>query len=79
MGYPVLIAEDMPDIGTGTVLAANSVVRGRVPDYAIVGGAPARVLKDRRAVYEADAARRAALADIAAKTERAARQSRTSA
>ena len=67
------------DIGTGTVLAANSVVRGHVPDYAIVGGAPARVLKDRRAAYEADAARRAALADIAAKTERAARQSRASA
>ncbi len=66
------------DIGTGTVLAANSVVRGHVPDYAIVGGVPARVLKDRRAAYEADAARRAALADIAAKTERAARQSRAS-
>jgi acetyltransferase-like isoleucine patch superfamily enzyme len=67
------------DIGTGTVLAAHSVVRGLVPDYAVVGGAPARVLKDRRAVYEADAARRAALADIAAKTDRAARQSRASA
>ena len=67
------------DIGTGTVLAAHSVVRGRVPDYAVVGGAPARVLKDRRVAYEADAQQRAALADIAAKTERAARQSRTSA
>lgn len=67
------------DIGTGTVLAAHSVVRGAVPDYAVVGGVPATVLKDRRAVYAADAQRRAALADIAAKTERAARQSRTSA
>jgi acetyltransferase-like isoleucine patch superfamily enzyme len=67
------------DVGTGTVLAAHSVVRGVVPDYAVVGGVPARVLKDRRAVYAADAQRRAALADIAAKTERAARQSRTSA
>lgn len=67
------------DVGTGAVLAAHSVVRGTVPDYAIVGGVPARVLKDRRLVYEADAERRAALADIARKTERAARQSRTSA
>lgn len=66
------------DVGEGTVLAAHSVVRGPVPDYAIVGGVPARVLKDRRAVHEADAARRAALADIAAKTERASRQSRSS-
>lgn len=59
------------DVGTGTVLAAHSVVRGPVPDYAIVAGVPARVVKDRREVYEADAARRAALADIARKTERA--------
>jgi heme exporter protein D len=50
-----------------------------VPDYTIVGGVPARVLKDRREVYEADAARRAALEDIARKTARAARQSATSA
>jgi acetyltransferase-like isoleucine patch superfamily enzyme len=67
------------DIGTGTVLAAHSVVRGHVPDFAVVGGVPARVLKDRAAVYDADAARRAALADIAAKTERASRQARASA
>lgn len=62
------------DIGVGTVLAAHSVVRGQVPDYAIVGGVPARVLKDRRAVYAQDAQRRAALADIARKTAVAARQ-----
>jgi acetyltransferase-like isoleucine patch superfamily enzyme len=67
------------DIGVGTVLAAHSVVRGTVPDHAIVGGVPAKVLKDRRAVYEADAQRRAALADIARKTAHAARQPRTSA
>lgn len=66
------------DIGTGTVLAAHCVVRGLVPDYAIVGGVPARVLKDRREVFEADAERRAALADIARKTAEAARQSRAS-
>jgi acetyltransferase-like isoleucine patch superfamily enzyme len=67
------------DVGAGAVLAANSVVRGAVPDCAIVGGVPARVLKDRRAVHEADAQRRAALADIARKTARAASQPSTSA
>ena len=66
------------DIGTGTVLAAHCVVRGTVPDYAIVGGIPARVLKDRRAAYEADAQRRAALADIARKTDVAARHATAS-
>lgn len=64
------------DVGTGTVLAANAVVRGPVPDHAIAGGVPARVLKDRRAVYEADAQRREALADIARKTAQAARAHR---
>jgi acetyltransferase-like isoleucine patch superfamily enzyme len=62
------------DIGVGAVLAAHSVVRGPVPPYAVVGGVPARVLKDRRTAYAADAARRAALADIARKTATAARQ-----
>lgn len=87
---PVRIAEDCwvgvkatvlrgSDVREGAVLAAHSVVRGPVAEHTIVGGVPARALKDRRAVYEADAARRAALADIAAKTERASRQARTSA
>lgn len=34
-------------IGNGVVVAANSVVTGDIPDYAIVGGAPAKVLKYR--------------------------------
>uniref|UniRef100_F4C957 Acetyltransferase n=1 Tax=Sphingobacterium sp. (strain 21) TaxID=743722 RepID=F4C957_SPHS2 len=34
-------------ISTGAVVAANSVVSGFVPPYAIVGGSPARVLKYR--------------------------------
>lgn len=59
-------------VGQGSVLAAHCVVRGEVPEYSIVGGVPARVLKDRREVYEAQAVRRAALADIARKTQRAA-------
>ncbi|MFZ9986462.1 MAG: acyltransferase, partial [Candidatus Nanopelagicales bacterium] len=55
-------------IGRGCVIAAHAVVRGRIPDYAIAGGAPAKVLKDRREVYDAQVARREALADIARKT-----------
>lgn len=58
-------------VGRGCVLAANAVVRGEVPEYSIVGGVPGRVLKDRREVYEAGQARRAALEDIARKTARA--------
>jgi acetyltransferase-like isoleucine patch superfamily enzyme len=55
-------------IGRGCVVAAHAVVRGDIPDYAIVGGIPARVLKDRREVYAAQVQRREALADIARKT-----------
>jgi acetyltransferase-like isoleucine patch superfamily enzyme len=61
-------------VGRGSVVAAHSVVRGVVPELSVVGGVPARVLKDRRAAYDADAARREALADIARKTARAAGQ-----
>jgi acetyltransferase-like isoleucine patch superfamily enzyme len=63
------------DVGHGSVLAANAVVRGQVPPYSIVGGVPGRVLKDRREVYAAGEERRAALADIARKTERGVRES----
>jgi acetyltransferase-like isoleucine patch superfamily enzyme len=35
-------------IGDGAVVAANSVVTGDVPPYAVVGGIPARIVKDRR-------------------------------
>ena len=59
-------------IGRGSVVAAHAVVRGVVPEMSVVGGIPARLLKDRKAAYEADAARREALADIARKTARAA-------
>ena len=61
-------------VGAGSVLAANAVVRGSVPPGSVMGGVPARVLKDRRAAYEADAVRRAALADIARKTRVAAEE-----
>jgi acetyltransferase-like isoleucine patch superfamily enzyme len=59
-------------VGEGCVLAAHTVVRGDVPPFSIVGGVPGRVLKDRREVYAATEAKRVALADIAAKTARAA-------
>ncbi len=59
-------------VGEGCVLAAHTVVRGDVPPYSIVGGVPGKVLKDRREVYAATEAKRVALADIAAKTARAA-------
>jgi acetyltransferase-like isoleucine patch superfamily enzyme len=61
-------------IGHGCVLAAHAVVRGDVPAMSVVGGIPARVLKDRREAYAAKAATRAALEDIARKTARAARE-----
>lgn len=37
----------MADIGKGAVVAAGAVVTKPVPDFAIVGGVPARVLKSR--------------------------------
>ena len=61
-------------IGRGCVLAAHAVVRGDVPPMSVMGGIPATVLKDRREVYAAKAATRAALEDIARKTARAARE-----
>ena len=59
-------------VGAGSVVAAHALVNRDVPTMSVAGGVPARVLKDRSAAYEADAARRAALEDIARKTARAA-------
>jgi acetyltransferase-like isoleucine patch superfamily enzyme len=61
-------------IGRGTVLGAHAVARGDLPPYAVAAGTPARVVRDRRADYAADAARRAALADIARKHQVAVRE-----
>lgn len=64
-------------IGRGSVVAAHAVVRdGTYPDHAILGGTPARVLKDRNTVYLEQAATREALADIARKHDRAAQRAR---
>ncbi|PVZ14669.1 acyltransferase [Actinomycetospora cinnamomea] len=59
-------------VGRGCVLGAHAVVRGDVPDWSVAVGAPARVVRDRMADWEAAAAQREALADIARKTALAA-------
>lgn len=59
-------------IGHGSVVAAHAVVRGEVPPYSIVGGIPAKVLKNRRTEYAAAEQRRIDVADIARKTAAAA-------
>lgn len=63
-------------VGRGCVLGAHAVVRGDIPDYGIAVGSPARVVRDRRADYEADAERREAVADMARKAEAALRATR---
>ncbi len=55
-------------VGRGCVLGAHAVVRGVIPDYAIAVGSPAKVVKNRKDAWDANAAQRAelerALADI---------------
>lgn len=63
-------------VGAGSVLAANSVVRGVVTPGSVMGGVPARLLKNRHDAYAADVQHRADLADIARKTARAVEQIR---
>lgn len=69
-------------VGRGCVLGAHAVVRGDIPDYSIAVGAPARVVRDRMADYEASEANRArqvaALADIERKAAKALQESLTS-
>jgi len=55
-------------VGHGSVVAAHAVVREHVAPFSIVGGVPARVLKNRVEMYDAAQATRVALADIARKT-----------
>jgi len=60
-------------VGDGAVVGANSVVTRHVPAYAVVVGAPARVVADRQAAHAVAEQTRQALADIEVKTARAAR------
>ncbi len=60
-------------VGDGGVVGANSVVTRHVPPYTVVAGAPARVIADRQSAHAVAQRTRAALADIEAKTARAAR------
>ncbi len=66
------------NVGAGSVIAAHAVVRSDLPPFSIAGGVPARVLKNRVEMYEANATTRAALADIARKTSVAAQEVATS-
>ncbi|MGH3433909.1 MAG: acyltransferase [Thermocrispum sp.] len=61
-------------IGRGCVIGAHAVVRGDVPDYGIAVGMPARTVKDRRELYEADRQRREAVQDMARKANAALRK-----
>lgn len=54
-------------IGDGCVVGANAVVTSDLPAYSVAVGVPARVIRDRREAVDVTAARRAALAEMAAK------------
>jgi acetyltransferase-like isoleucine patch superfamily enzyme len=58
-------------VGRGCALGAHAVARGDIPDYSVAVGAPARVVADRRADYDARAGERAAVADMARKAAEA--------
>ncbi|HVK23464.1 MAG TPA: acyltransferase [Actinokineospora sp.] len=58
-------------IGRGCVVGAHAVVRGEIPDFAIAAGMPAKVVRSRLDAYEADAVRRAAIADMERKARKA--------
>jgi acetyltransferase-like isoleucine patch superfamily enzyme len=58
-------------IGRGSVLGAHAVVRGDIPEYSVAVGTPARVVRNRLTDYQAAAAERAAIADMARKTAKA--------
>ncbi|SNR35109.1 Acetyltransferase (isoleucine patch superfamily) [Haloechinothrix alba] len=62
-------------VGRGCVLGAHAVVRGDIEDYGIAVGSPARVVRNRVDDYEADRARREAVADMARKANEALQQS----
>lgn len=42
----------MAKIGNGVVIGAGAAVSGTIPDYAVVGGVPAKVIKYRKEVTD---------------------------
>lgn len=49
IGSKVIICPNVKKIGKGVIVAAGAVVTKSVPDYAIVGGNPAKIIKYRNA------------------------------
>lgn len=47
IGYNVIVLQSVSYIGNGAVIGAGSVVTRDIPDYAVVGGAPARLIRYR--------------------------------
>lgn len=47
IGARVIILGNVNSIGRGVIIGAGSVVTKPIPDYAIVGGNPARIIKYR--------------------------------
>lgn len=58
-------------IGRGSVIGANALVRGEIPDFSIAGGVPARVIADRRQREAASEQVRIDVADMARKAREA--------
>lgn len=58
-------------IGRGSVIGANAVVRGDIPEFSIAGGVPARVIADRREREAASEQVRIDVADMARKAREA--------
>ena len=48
IGARVIVQPGYKRIGRGVIIGAGSVVTKDIPDYAIVGGNPTRVIKSRR-------------------------------
>lgn len=54
IGARVTICPNVGRIGCGAIIAAGSVVTKPVPDYAIVGGNPARIIRYRKKIKNSD-------------------------